>query len=336
MAVAVSRAEIKGFRAFHRFYNLLSLQIDEGQMTSGRCLAEVRVLRELSVPHPGGDVTATFLGELLRLDNGYLSRILKEFRKEGLVQAMPEAMDRRRINLTLTRKGEEVVSALDQILRQELRRLLEPLVPAGRRELLGAMRRVELLLSPGGRMPRIHLRRHRPGDMGWVVASQSALFAAEYNWGLDYEAMVLKQTAAFLDHHVSEREACVIAEADGERAGAVFIVREPVSDAGDGGGTSGGDVARIRLLHVERAAQGLGIGNRLMREAIRFARDAGYQRLLLWASPAMVAARRLYSSLGFRPVRAGEDLIFGGQLAESDPNSSASFASNGEIWELYL
>ena len=128
--------------------------------------------------------------------------------------------------------------------------------------------------------------------MGWIVSRQSALYAEEYGWTTEYEALAAEIVAQFLKTFDAARERCWVAERDAARVGAVMIVRQ--TDA----------VAKLRLLHVERATRGLGIGRRLVDECVRFSRDAGYEKITLWTQSNLLAARHLYEAAGFRVSHA--------------------------------
>jgi GNAT superfamily N-acetyltransferase len=131
------------------------------------------------------------------------------------------------------------------------------------------------------------LRAPQPGDMGWVVQREAALYAHEFGYDASFEALVAEIVARFVRRLDAERERCWMAERGGVRVGAVFVVRKSPR------------TAQLRLLHVERAARGQGVGARLVDECIAFARGAGYRRMMLWTQSHLDAARRLYQSRGF-------------------------------------
>lgn len=159
--------------------------------------------------------------------------------------------------------------------------------------------------------PAITLRPPRPGDLGFVVHRHAALYAAEYGWDIRFEAMVAEIVAAFIHRADTAREGCWIAERDGTILGSVMLVQQ------------GGDVAKLRLLYVEPSARGLGLGRRLLHQALAFARARGYARVTLWTNDILVAARRLYETAGFR-------------LVESESHHSFGHALVGENWDLDL
>jgi GNAT superfamily N-acetyltransferase len=207
---------------------------------------------------------------------------------------------------------------LQQLARDEVAVMLRHLSPTGRRHLVDAMRLIQTSLGkPGdaavaeaagaheheGDGEPCTLREHRAGDMGWIVSRQGALYAEEYDWTTEYEALAAEIVAQFLKNFDPTRERCWIAECNAVPVGAVMIVKH--SDT----------VAKLRLLHVERTARGLGIGKRLVDECIRFSRAAGYQKITLWTQSNLLAARHLYKTAGFTCVaqephhRFGKDLV---------------------------
>lgn len=160
-------------------------------------------------------------------------------------------------------------------------------------------------------LPQVRLRRHRPGDLGWVVQRHGELYWREYGYDARFEALVAGIVAGFVAGYDARRERCWIAERGGRRLGAVMVVRQSPT------------AAKLRLLVVEPSARGTGLGRRLVTACIRFARAAGYRKLVLWTQSELAAARALYVRAGFRLVRRERHRRFGKPLT-------------GEYWELAL
>ncbi|MEJ0015766.1 MAG: bifunctional helix-turn-helix transcriptional regulator/GNAT family N-acetyltransferase [Acetobacteraceae bacterium] len=298
---------VASVRRFSRFYTRVIGALHEGLLQSRFSLTEARVLYELD--HRSG-VTATTLGRDLDLDAGYLSRILQRFERDGLLERAPSFADRRLNLLSLTDAGRLAFAPLDARSRDEVARLLDALPAAAQVSLVGAMACIETLL--GGARPAPWLMRpHRPGDIGWVVARHGALYAQEYGFDARFEALVARVAGDFLASHDPARERCWIAERDGANLGSVILMRKT------------DDVAQLRLLLVEPAARGLGIGRRLVSECIGFARETGYRSITLWTNEVLTAARAIYQQAGFR-------------LTGSAPHSHFGPPMIGEDWELAL
>jgi DNA-binding MarR family transcriptional regulator/GNAT superfamily N-acetyltransferase len=272
---------VAAVRRFNRFYTRAIGVLERGYLGTPYTLAEGRVLYEIA---KGDGVTASAIGEITGLDAGYLSRIVGRFERDGVVVRERSATDGRSAVLRLTPYGEAVFAPFDRRSAALVEGLIEGLSAPARERLTGAMAEVEQLMSaasPGA----ITLRAHQPGDMGWVVERHAALYGREYGWNI--EGVTARIVADFLEHPNPERARCWIAERDGQRVGSVFIV-----DDGDG-------VARLRLLLLEPAARGTGLGRRLVEECIAFSRAAGYRELVLWTHEKLTAARAIYASVGF-------------------------------------
>ena len=243
--------------------------------------------------------TATEIGKALGIDEGYLSRMLREFAKSGLLRRTRSQSDDRQSILSLTAKGRNVFEPLNERSNNEVKALLGDLSLAEQDRLVRAMATIEALLGPRqeSKVPYL-LRPHQPGDLGWVIHRHGVLYAQEYDVNERFEALVAEIAARFIREFDARRERGWIAERDGEIVGSVFLVRE--SD----------EVAKLRLLLVEPEARGLGIGNRLVSECVRFARHARYRKIALGTNSVLAAARNIYAKAGFRLVHSEPDEMF--------------------------
>ena len=301
-------AQVAAIRAFNRFYTR-KIGVVGGIASRPFSLAEARVLYELAHRE---QTTATGIRKELGLDAGYMSRILREFERRKFVMREQSKADEREKFLSLTAKGRRAFVPLDERSNRDVAAMLEELSPTKRKQLVDAVQTVHSLLGHKAvpRTPYL-LRQHQPGDMGWIVHRQAILYAEEYGWDETYEALAAEIVAQFIRNYDRKRERCWIAEKDGSRIGGVFVAKG--SD----------EVAKLRLLHVEPEARGLGIGKRLVQECVRFARQAGYQKMTLWTQSILHAARHIYKQAGFQVVREEQHHSFGKDLT-------------AETWELDL
>jgi DNA-binding MarR family transcriptional regulator/GNAT superfamily N-acetyltransferase len=296
-------------RRFNRFYTRQIGVLHEKLLRSPFSLTEARVIYELAHHEK---TTATELGNQLGLDAGYLSRILRGFKERGLIDKQPSKTDGRQSLLWLTQPGQEAFAKLNTASHNEIKAMLGALSAGEQARLVQAMHTIEDLLGARSehRVPYI-LRPPGPGDMGWVVYRHGALYAQEYSWDEQFEALVADIVAKFMQHYDPKRECCWIAEKDGENVGSVFLVNQ--SDT----------LAKLRLLLVEPKARGLGIGTRLVDECVRFARQVGYHKITLWTNSVLLAARHIYEEAGF-------------DLVDEEPHHSFGHDLVGETWELNL
>jgi DNA-binding MarR family transcriptional regulator/GNAT superfamily N-acetyltransferase len=294
-------------RRFNRFYTRAIGMLGEGYLCSGFTLAEARVIYELASRET---TTARQVGQALEMDAGYLSRILKRLEGQGLVSRAATESDRRSRELTLTEAGRQAFTRLDQGARDSMAALIAHLPPPALERLSSGMAEIEALLSPGP-SDKVVLRERRPGDLGWIVERHARLYAEEQGWDARFETLVARIVAEMTAAPDPARERCWIAERDGQRLGCVFLARDDEESA------------RIRLLLVEPAARGLGLGRKLVEEAVAFARRAGYREVVLWTHRELHAARRIYAGIGFRKTAEWLHHDFGP-------------VSTGETWRLVL
>lgn len=300
---------IRFVRQFNRFFTRQIGVLREGLLHSPYSLTEARVLYELAQRH---DLTASDVCRLLGLDTGYVSRLLARFEQQGLLEKVRSEVDGRQRLLSLTPAGQQAFALIDQRSRDEVAELLNDLGEDDQQRLLKAMETIEQVFYKDLKYAEpFVLRPHEPGDMGWVTYRHGVLYAQEYGWNEQFEALVAQIVADFITHYTPDRERCWIAEMGGEIVGSVFVVQ--ASDT----------VAKLRLLLVEPKARGLGLGSRLVEECIRFARRRGYHKLMLWTNSVLLPARHIYEKARFT-------------LMAEEPHHSFGQDLIGETWELTL
>lgn len=293
--------QVAAVRRFNRFYTGILGMLDEGLLGSAYSLTEVRVLYELGQDQ---EQTAATLCQRLKLDAGYLSRMIRRLDDDELLERSTSHHDARRKFLKLTPAGKKLLDELQELSNQAVTHLLQPLDDEHRLQLTHSMQRVEQLLHKAAGTEStfqalILIRPHQPGDMGWVVWRHGMYYAREFGWNEEFEALVARLTADFIQQFKPNWERCWIAEQDGHNVGCIFLTQDdPIT-------------ARLRMLYLEPSVRGAGLGKRLVTECVETARKLGYWQMRLWTNARLDAARNLYQQQGFRKVGEETSLSFG-------------------------
>ncbi|SEM35375.1 DNA-binding transcriptional regulator, MarR family [Bosea lupini] len=297
---ATDTPAIAAIRRFGRFHTRFIGALGGDLHGSGFGLTEGRVLYELA---QRDGWRACELARELGLDPAYLSRLLKRFTALGWLERARADGDGRAYELKLTAAGHDAFAPLDEASRRQADMILCRLGTGEQASLVCALERAQTLLSgAAGPQQTVVIREHRPGDIGWVISAHGRLYSEVYGWDISFEALVAEIAAKFLHEFKPGQERCFIAELDGEPVGSAVVVQESE------------EVAKLRLVLVETRAQGLGLGKQLVREAIAFARTAGYRRMVLWTNDILHAARAIYIAEGFRLVAEEQHHSFGKDL----------------------
>ncbi|MFY9985576.1 MAG: helix-turn-helix domain-containing GNAT family N-acetyltransferase [Chthoniobacterales bacterium] len=307
--ISPADSRIAAFRRFNRFYTQKIGVLENSYLQSPFSLAEARVLYELAQRE---ETTASEISASLGFDMGYLSRILAKLQEQELIKRSPAEQDARQRVIQVTAKGKKTVSALDSRSEDQAGALLARLTNPQLAGVLQAMSRIQSTLGdpPPASEPYV-IRTHRTGDLAWIVYRHAVLYSQEYGWHQGFEELVMEIAAAFLKNYDPTCERCWVAERSGEILGCVMLVRKSKR------------VAQLRLLLVEPSARGLGIGKRLVEECIRFSRETGYKKIMLWTQDVLTAARAIYKKAGFKLIGAYSNEDFGPRVTS-------------ETWELTL
>jgi DNA-binding MarR family transcriptional regulator/GNAT superfamily N-acetyltransferase len=304
---------IAAVRRFNRFYTRQLGVLRKTYLDSPYSLGEMRVLYEIAHNEAA---TAKDIGRALDLDAGYLSRILRNFEKRGLITRKASEQDARQSHLSLTARGRQAFDPAERRSQRDVADTLARLKPGAQSQLISAMQTIENLLGePAEVAPansKFILRTPRYGDFGWIVSRHAELYAHEYGWGEPFEGLCAQIVADFVNNYDPKLERCWIAELNGENVGCVMVVKDELPG-----------VARLRLLLVDPKARGLKLGSRLVDECISFARKSGYRKMTLWTHSILTAARRTYEKAGFT-------------LTSSEPRHTWGKDVVAEFWDLEL
>jgi DNA-binding MarR family transcriptional regulator/GNAT superfamily N-acetyltransferase len=305
VGVMVSGGSIRvsAVRAFNRFYTRQVGALDKSLLKSRYTLTEVRVLYELA---QNKQSISSNISQALKLDAGYLSRILRKFQAQGLLDRQRSDKDGRREFLTLTSAGRKLFADLNRRASKDVATMLGSLDSASQQRIVNSMALIRRLLEGASTSSArdIVLRPHRPGDIGWAIERHGTLYFDEFGWNEQFEALVAEILGKFVRDLDPRAERCWIAEVGGERVGCVFLVRNAEDR----------DFAQLRCLLVEPHARGFGVGQRLVSECITFARAVGYRKMMLWTNDVLASARRIYEAAGFKLIGEEQHRSFGHDL----------------------
>jgi len=289
--------KVLAVRQFNRFYTQHFSLLGRRMLNSPYSLIEARVLWELAARTSS---LATEIAADLRLDAGYMSRILKKFENDGLVEREQCSKDGRCMTLALTEYGMNEAAIMADKSNSHVANKLSGLGAQQLCDVVDAMQQIEALLAPvNSSQNTAIIRSHRPGDIGWVVYAHGTFYEGELGFNENFEAMVARIAADFIGGYDPKTEHCWIAELDGKNVGCVFLVRDTET------------TAKLRLLYVDAEARGLGLGKQLVAECLTFAKAARYKRVELWTNAVLVTARHIYEDAGFHLIAEDTHTDFG-------------------------
>jgi DNA-binding MarR family transcriptional regulator/predicted GNAT family N-acyltransferase len=271
-------------------------------------LAEIRVLYEIGTT---ASCVSKKLVRELRIDSGYLSRILKRLEKQGIVSRKQSAGDLRVYELHLTQAGREILKKLNELSDRQIGLLLEKLTERGRRQLAECMETIRALLTEQAE-DRVAIRCDlRPGDVGYLIYLHGRLYAKECGYNHLFEGYVCKTFYELYQSYDPQKDRFWLAEAGGNIIGSIAVVGHS------------GTRAQLRYFLVSPEYRGTGLGTKLFSEALDYAKRQGYQSLFLETTDDQKTAIRMYKKAGFR-------------LTQETGNHAWGVSHTGQVYELSL
>lgn len=297
---------VSEIRSFNRFYTKILGLLDKNILDSPYSLTEARILLEINKLK---DCTASKLVSKLGIDRGYMSRVLKNFESNGLVEKKNLTGDRRTLRLCLTEKGGNTLSELEAKSDEQVENLISHMTDSEKQKLVDSMKNIKTALLDG--INPITVRSYRAEDIEYVIRRHRELYGEEYGFGTEFIYYVEKYVHKFDEHHDTSKENIWIAEAAGKRVGMIAIVKADE------------ETAQLRWFLIEPEMRGAGLGYKLMNTVMNFCKEKGYKHVFLWTISYLEAARMLYKRFGF-------------ELTESKPNDSWGGHLIEERWDIYI
>ncbi|MCV2487651.1 bifunctional helix-turn-helix transcriptional regulator/GNAT family N-acetyltransferase [Flavobacterium sp. SH_e] len=280
-------------RSFNRFYTAHLDILSQHYLDSEYSLTEIRILYEIS---ESKIITAQKISEILNLDKGYLSRILKRFLKENLIEKVSSAEDKRAFNIKLTDSGNELLSLLNAKSENKIEGKIEKLNNSEKEILVDSMNTVRNLLTENKITREDITYRHNitPGDIGYIIYLHGFIYGNESNFSNDFEKYVIKTFYDFLEKYSPEKDRIWMAEYNNKIVGCVAIVHQPNEEA------------QLRWFLLDPAFRGLGIGKKLLTDAVDFCREKKFKNAFLLTTSLQDKALQMYKMMGFELTKSEE------------------------------
>ena len=155
-------------------------------------------------------------------------------------------------------------------------------------------------------MNEITIAGYVPGAIGRVAELHATYYSQAWSFGLFFEAKVASELSEFLRRFDPGRDGFWTANRSGRVEGSIAI----------DGARAETDGAHLRWFILSDALRGVGIGNRLMQEAVSFCRQREYSRVFLWTFQGLDSARHLYEKFGFQLAEQIEGEQWGNRVLE--------------------
>jgi DNA-binding MarR family transcriptional regulator/N-acetylglutamate synthase-like GNAT family acetyltransferase len=297
----------KKIRAFNRFYtNILGL-VDRHILHSPYSLTEARILFEI---FHNPNCSARKIKNLLRVDEGYLSRTIDKLIRQDLIVKNQSQSDGRVFILSLSKKGEDEFLKLNKASEESIESMINHLAPDEVHEIESSMLRIQGLLTEkektqGIKLEDISIRNTMvPSDLGYVVYLHGLLYGIEYGYGIEFEMYVAHGLYEFFQNYDQKKDRVWICEHDKRMIGFLLLMHRD------------NDAAQLRLFLIEPEYRGIGLGKKLMELFLDFLHRCHYQSAYLWTTHELYAAASLYTRYGFELTEEKESNTFGKLLRE--------------------
>jgi DNA-binding MarR family transcriptional regulator/ribosomal protein S18 acetylase RimI-like enzyme len=287
---------VRQVRSFNRRVTQRVGALQEEYLSRRRSLGASSVLWEIE---PAGTDVRTVRARL-RVDSGYLSRLLRALEAEGLVRVRSSAEDQRVRVVRLTAAGRAERSELDRLSDELAGSLLESLDEPHRDRLVEAMTTVERLLTVG--LVAVTEEDPTSVDAQHCFAAYFHELDERFEGGFD----VGRSIPADATDLVEPAGLMLVARLDGHPVGAGAVKFH------------GTEPAELKRMWVAGQARGLGIGRRILTELERRARDHDATTARLETNRALTEAIALYRSTGYVEVPPFNDEPYAHHWFEKD------------------
>ncbi len=277
--------QIQQVRSFNRIVTERVGALNDHFLGRDHPLGEARLLWEIGTE--GAEIRA--LRSRLGLDSAYVSRLLRSLEGQNLVEVKASTADKRVRYAYLTKAGHQERAELDRRAEEFARSLLEPLSGSQQEKLATAMKEVERLLTAS--LVEISIEDPASADAQWCIGQYFAELNTRFDAGFDPTLGISAHPHELIPP-----------------AGLLLVARLRQEPVGCGGLKLHANApAELKRMWVAPQVRGLGLGQRLLNELERHAREAGVTILHLETNGMLVEAISMYRRSGYQEVAAFND-----------------------------
>jgi DNA-binding MarR family transcriptional regulator/N-acetylglutamate synthase-like GNAT family acetyltransferase len=290
-------------RSFNRFYTSHLDILNQQYLDSDYSLTEVRTLYEIS---ESATITAQKITEILNLDKGYVSRILKRFLKENLIEKVSSSSDKRAFNIQLTVLGKQLISSLNTKVEEQIEDKLAKMDFFEKDKLVISMHTIKHLLSDT-KIDSAAIRYRyeiNPGDIGYIIYLHGFIYGNEATFSSDFEKYVIKTFYNFLEHYSPDYDRILMAEYNNKIVGCVAIQHQTKEEA------------QLRWFLLDPGFRGLGIGKKLLTDTVDFCKEKKFNNVFLLTTSLQETALEMYKKIGFTLTESVEVKQWGTSFKE--------------------
>jgi DNA-binding MarR family transcriptional regulator/GNAT superfamily N-acetyltransferase len=271
----------RALRSFSRSYTQRIGVLEESYLGTGRPLGPSRLLFEI----PDSGIGVAYLRELLGLDSGYTSRLLRYLEEEGLIEVVPDPSDRRRRLVGLTHRGRREQQRLEERSQRLAASLVEPLPLRLQEDLAASLARADRIL----RAATVRFSTVDPHSSGasWALEQYFAELDERFETGFD------------VHDGGAENDALAMVEPRG-----MFLLMSTDTTTVGCGGVQQIDehTGELKRMWVDPDWRGLGLGTRLLDRLEQGAVGLGYGRVVLDTNGSLTEAIAMYRAAGYREI----------------------------------
>jgi DNA-binding MarR family transcriptional regulator/GNAT superfamily N-acetyltransferase len=291
-------------RSYTKTLGLLNKQILESPLS----LTESRIIFEINQNH---NLTANDLVEILQIDKGHLSRVLKKLILNELIYRKISKTDKRQKTLSLTDKGKNNFKFINSSSKNQINQLLNKFNPYENHRFVASLGQALHLLEKDKKisLEDIQIKTDfEQGDLGFIIQVHGELYRYEFDYGIEFEQYVTIGLAEFIKLYDPKKSRIWMCTHNFNRIGFILVLDR------------GNEIAQLRYFFVFPEYRSIGLGNELMRLLVEFLKEKDYSECYLWTTNDLLPAGNLYLKYGFELVEEKPSVNFGKNLVEQKYN----------------